>query len=432
MERKKEREQTTFALKGDLCFSEDKDRLQIWEDAYVVCEDGICRGVFSELPKRYQNIPCHEYPGRIIIPGLVDLHTHASQYAFCGLGMDLELLDWLNTHTFPEEAKYADLDYAKDAYRIFVDDLKKGATTRAVIFGTVHVEATLLLMELMEESGICAYVGKVNMDRNCPRDLCEESAARSVEDTRRWLNLCAERDFRNVRPILTPRFIPSCSDGLMEGLAKLQQEYGLPLQSHLSENTGEIQLVRELCPNARFYGEAYEQSGLFGENAPTIMAHCVFSSDAEIELMKQRGVFVAHCPQSNAALASGIAPVRRYMDLGLHVGLGTDVAAGFSLSMFRAIADAILCSKLRWSVEDRLLAPLRLEEAFYLATKGGGTFFGKIGSFENGYEFDAVVLDDCSLSCPRSLTVRERLERLIYRADDRNIEAKYVGGRKIA
>lgn len=421
----------TFVLKGNICFSADKRRLKVFENSYLVCEGGLCQGVFQELPAQYRGLPCREYPDRIIIPGLVDLHTHAPQNAFRGLGMDMELIDWLNTHTFREECRYSDLEYAEKAYRIFTEELHRSATTRAVVFATVHTEATVLLMELLEEAGICAFVGKVNMDRNCPPELCEISAKKSAEDTRRWLTLCAGREFRHVRPILTPRFIPSCSEELLGELSQIQREYGLPVQSHLSENRREIEWVRKLCPEAQFYGDAYDRYGLFGGDAPTVMAHCVYSSEEETERIRERGVFIAHCPQSNAALASGIAPVRRYLDMDLKVGLGSDVAAGFSLSIFRAMVEAIQCSKLRWSLADQSLAPLTLEEAFYLATKGGGEFFGKVGGFEDGYEFDAVILNDENLCHPQELTVQERLARLVYLSDDRNVEAKYIAGRQV-
>ena len=383
------------------------------------------------LPEEYRGLPIHDVGNRLIIPGLVDLHLHAPQYCYRGTGMDLELLEWLNTITFPQEAKYADLDYAGKAYSIFVDDLKKSATTRASIFATLHVEATELLMDLLEKSGLKTMVGKVNMDRNGSPALQEQSADASAADTMRWLQDIQGR-YQNTRPILTPRFTPSCSDELMKQLSLIQKEYHLPVQSHLSENFSEIAWVKELCPQSRFYGDAYDMFGLFGgEGCPTIMAHCVHSSEEEITLMKKRGVYIAHCPQSNTDIASGIAPVRRYLDEGLHIGLGSDIAGGFSLSIFRAMADAIQVSKLRWRLLDDSLKPITLEEAFYMATLGGGSFFGKVGSFEKGYEFDAIVLDDENIRHPQPLTTRERLERLVYLSDERNITEKYVSGNRI-
>lgn len=421
----------TFALKGTICFSTDQHQLSVHENSYVICNNNRCVGVFPVLPEKYTGIPVLDTENALIIPGLVDLHLHAPQYAFRGMHMDLELLDWLNIVTFPEEARYQDPDYSLKSYRIFTEDLKKSATTRASIFGTLHRESTEILMDLMEKTGLITYVGKVNMDRNSPDELRETNAKASYEATIHWLEDIKGK-YTNTRPILTPRFIPSCTDELMHLLSKIQRTYCLPVQSHLSENQGEIAWVKELCPDAAFYGDAYDRFGLFGgEACPTVMAHCVYSSNEEIALLHKRGVFVAHCPQSNTNLSSGIAPVRKYLDEGLHIGLGTDIAGGHSLSMLRAIADAVQVSKLRWRLVDESLKPLSLAEAFYLATMGGGAFFGKTGSFLEGYEFDAVILSDQHLPCPHPLTPLERLERLIYLGDDRCITGKYVSGNKI-
>lgn len=421
---------STFVLKGNICFSKNQTKLTTKENAYLVCEEGICKGVYEELPEKYKSLPCHDYGEKLIIPGLIDLHVHAPQYTFRGLGMDLELIDWLNTHTFKEEAKYANLDYAEQAYEIFVDDLMKSATTRACIFGTIHNEATLKLMEMLEDRGFKGYVGKVNMDRNSPEELCEESDSVSAEKTIEWIEEAKNR-FHKIKPILTPRFIPTCSDELMKKLESIQEKYHLPVQSHLSENIGEIEWVQELCPNTKFYGEAYNQFGMFGNKYPAIMAHCVHSTEEELELMEKQNVFIAHCPQSNTNLSSGVAPIRKYLDKGIKIGLGSDVAGGFDLSIFRAMADALQVSKLRWRLLDTNLTPLKLEEAFYLATKGGGQFFGKVGSFEEGYEFDAVVLDDSFFRTMRKLNVKERLERLIYLANDACIVDKYIAGENV-
>ncbi len=418
-----------FIMKGNIIFSKDKSELNVQKHAYLVCVDGLCAGVFETLPEKYQDLPCEDYEDCLIIPGMTDLHVHAPQYSYRGLGMDMELIDWLNAHAFPEESKFTDLEYAKRAYSIFVNDLVKSTTTRACIFGTLHKEATLLLMELLEDTGMKAYVGKVNMDRNSPEILREESVEEASKITEQWI-LEAER-FDNVRQILTPRFIPSCSDELMREISRLQKKYELPMQSHLSENLGEIEWVKELCPDSKFYGDAYDQFELFGGECPTIMAHCVHSSEEEIALMKEKNVFVAHCPQSNTNIASGIAPIRIYLDKDMKVGLGSDVAGGAHLSIMRAMTDAIQCSKLRWRMYDQSLKPLNFEEAFYLATKGGGEFFGKVGSFEEGYEFDALVLDDENLPHPQELTLKERIERIVYLGDDRNVKSKYVAGRLV-
>lgn len=417
-------------MRGDICYSKDPRTLHTVRDGYLVSVDGVSAGVFPTLPERYAGLPVHDCRGRLILPGLTDLHVHAPQYAFRGLGMDLELLDWLNAHVFPEEAKYRDLDYARRAYSIFVEDMKRSPNTRACIFATAHTDATILLMDLLEEAGLECMVGRVNMDRNCADDLREPGADASARETVRWLEETAGR-YRHVKPILTPRFIPSCSDELMLRIADLQKAYRLPVQSHLSENQGEGAWVQELCPSSRFYGDAYDAFGLFGGGVPTIMAHCVLSCGEETALMKERGVYVAHCPQSNENLSSGAAPVRRYLDQGLNVGLGSDVAGGSSLSILRSMADAVQVSKLRWRLQDQSLAPLTVPEAFWLGSVGGGSFFGKVGSFDPGFDLDAVVLDDSRLRSPLELTIQDRLERAVYLAEDRDVVKKFVKGSEI-
>jgi guanine deaminase len=351
--------------------------------------------------------------------------------------MDLELMDWLNQYTFPEEEKYENLQYAEKAYAMFVDALKKGATTRACIFATRHRKATELLMEQMEKSGLVSYVGKVNMDREASEALIEESAEVSAKETFAWIDAVKDK-YANTKPILTPRFIPCCTDKLMEELREIQMAHGIPVQSHLSESKGEIEFVKSLRPNNPFYGDVYNEYDLFGKNddintdVKTIMAHCVWSTDDEVDLMLKNGVYVAHCPASNMNLTSGIAPIRRYMDKGMNVGLGTDVAGGHTDSIFRAITDAIQVSKMYFKLVNEQDKPLIFAEAFYLATKGGGSFFGKVGSFEEGYEFDAVVLDDSVLVHPQQLTLAERMERAVYLGlDEKGVVEKYVAGRKI-
>lgn len=423
--------ESIFILKGNIVYSKSAEEMVISEHSYLVCEDGLVQGVYQTLPFKYGGYPVKDYEDRLIIPGLVDLHVHAPQYSYRGLGMDMELLDWLETNTFPEEAKYKELEYARKAYGIFVENMKKSATTRACIFATVHREATLLLMDLLEEAGLCTMVGKVNMDRNCPDYLREESAEESAAETVEWVKDVLHKKYKHTRPILTPRFTPSCTDELMEKLKMIQMRYGLPLQSHLSENQGEIAWVKELCPWSEFYGDAYDKFGLFGADCSTVMAHCVYSDDREIARMKSNGVYVAHCPESNMNLASGVAPVRKYLQEGLHVGMGSDVAGGSTENIFTAMAHAIQASKLRWRLLDDSLKPLTVEEVFYMATKGGGEFFGKAGSFEAGYELDAVVLDDSRLKHPQEMDVKKRLERMVYFSDDREIYAKYVKGNEI-
>ncbi|MDD7766893.1 MULTISPECIES: amidohydrolase family protein [Anaerococcus] len=420
----------TYALKGNIIYSKNQNEINCFENSYLICQDGKSMGVFEKLDEKYKDIEVIDFGEKIICPGLVDLHIHAPQYNFRGMGMDLELLDWLNTYTFPSEAKFKDEDYAKRSYQRFVDYLKYGPNTRHVIFASLHVKSTQILMDLMEKSKMVSFVGKVNMDRNGGVDLEEKDADESEKATLDWLESIKGK-YKNTYPILTPRFIPSCTDELLEKLRKIKDEYNLPIQSHLSENLGEIEWVKELVPQAKFYGDAYNIFDLFGKNNKTVMAHCVYSNDDEQDLIKENEVFIAHCPDSNTNLTSGIAPAGKYLREGQKIGLGSDVAGGTHASIFKAMADAIKVSKLRYRLVDEKIKPLSLEEAFYMATLGGGEFFGKVGSFEKGYEFDAIVIDDEKLLEEDEFNLKQRLERIVYLSKDEDIVSKFVRGNKI-
>lgn len=417
-------------LKGDIIYSSTPEKLETIRSGFLVTRGNYIVGAYKTLPEEYVGEEIEDYAGKLIIPGLTDLHVHAPQYTFRGLGMNMELIPWLNTYTFPAEAKYADLEYAKKVYPKFVDDLRYSSTTRAGVFGTIHVESTEYLMNLLEESGVIAGVGKVNMDRNSP-DILVETTEETISNTKKWL-ADIEGKYERVFPILTPRFIPSCTDEAMEELGKICRETGLSVQSHLSENQSEIEWVQELHPDTSCYAEAYEKYGMCGSVSKTIMAHCVYSDQSreEMELLKKNQVWVAHCPESNMNLASGVAPVKKMMREGIRVGMGTDVAAGSKLSLFTAMSDAIKASKLRWVYVDKETEPLTVPEVFYLATVGGGSFFGKVGSFDEGYEFDAVVIDDSRLA-DDTMSLYERLERLVYVPEESRIIAKFVEGKNI-
>ena len=415
-----------YLVHGDLCFSTAPRHIETMEASYLHVKDGKCISCYKELPEALSSLEIKDYSGNLIIPGMVDLHLHAPQYAYRGTKMDLPLLDWLNSNTFPEEAKYEDMNYAKAAYKNFVEDLKESPTTRAVIFATLHKEATLCLMDLLEKSGLETMVGKVNMDRNSPDYLTEHSAEEALENTRNWLQ-AIPKDYRHCHPILTPRFTPTCSDALMEGLGKIKKEKGIPLQSHLSENKAEIAWVKELCPGTKNYGESYDRYGLLQHS---VMAHCVHTREDELELLKERECYICHCPQSNTNLQSGVAPVKYFLEKGAKLGLGTDVAGGANLSMFRAITDAIHVSKLRSCLllED---AAITVEEAFFMASLSGGGFFGKVGSFLTGYEADFLVYERKRESI-REESLLERLEMLLYTEKELfRMKAKFVSGRQI-
>ena len=416
--------ETKFIIKGTFIDTLTKDEFRI-RKGFILVEDGLIKNFSEENPDT--SIKLYDYTGKLIIPGLSDLHLHAPQYPNIGLGLDLELLDWLDTYTFPEESKYKDIEYAKKAYQTFVDDLAKTATTRASIFATLHTNMTLLLMDLLEQKKICAYVGKVGMDRNCPDFYIEKNGK---EETLRFVEECQKRNYKFVKPIITPRFTISCTDEYMKYMGELAKKYNIAVQSHLSENFGEIDFVRQLRPNDKFYGESYDKNGLFGKEVKTVMAHCVHCPKEESELIKKNGVYIAHCPTSNSNISSGICPAGRYLREGYNIGIGSDISGGHTLDLFEVIRHAIQVSKMNLRYINPKEKPLTLSETFFMATNKGGSFFGKVGVFEKDYEFDAIVLDESLIKNVREYNEKERLERFIYNKDAK-IESKFIRGNKI-
>ncbi len=413
-------------LKGNIVYTKSSEAFNIVENGYIVVKENCVEGVYDKLPVEYEGIIIKDYSNKLIIPGFVDLHTHAPQFAIKGIGYDKELIPWLGTYTFPEEAKFKDKVYAEKIYKEFVNELYNQGTTRAVIFGTIHKESTEILMDLLESKGISSYVGKVNMDRNCPDSLKEDSDD-SIKKTIQWIENCSEK-YKFVKPIVTPRFVPSCTGYLMEELGKIADKYNLPVQSHLSENPSEIKWVKELHTDCKNYGDVYNKFNLFGQTK-TVMAHCVHLTEEEIATIKRNEVVIAHCPTSNVNLSSGISPISKLLKQNIKIGLGSDISGGETLNMLAVMASAIKMSKLRYVCFKEEEKPLTIQEAFYLATKGGGRFFGKVGSFEEGYEFDALVIDDENLWKVSKGSIEERIERLIYFGNEKNIINKYLSGK---
>ncbi len=412
--------------KANILFTKEKSRFEILENGYIAVDDNGCViGVAKDLASiDGEGAEIIDFGDRLLIPAMNDLHVHAPQYRNQGIAMDLELLPWLQNYTFPEEMKYADTAYAERMYRRFVRDLWRFGTMRSCVFATIHTESTRLLMNIFEEAGMGALVGKVGMNRNCPEGLSEsvESYIEGMEA------LMKEKGKALVGTIITPRFVPTCTPEMLRACGELAAKYHLPVQSHLSENKDEIAWVAELEPESTCYGDAYNRYGLFGQT-PTIMAHCVWSEGKEVELMKRNNVMVAHCPTSNFNVASGMAPIRRFLNEGLRVGLGSDISGGHDLSIFRMMVYAIQVSKMHYQ-QDHNLPFLTLSEAFWMATKSAGSFFGRVGSFEPGYEFDALVIDDSDLNHD-NYTLLERIERYIYLGDDRQIVHRFCRGKEV-
>lgn len=413
-----------FVMEGDIVYTPVRGEMKILPQGFLVVKDGKIQGTYAKLPEAYADWQKKDCRGQLIIPGFNDLHVHAAQYRQIGLGMDEALLTWLEKYTFPEERKFSDPAYAEKVYGDFVTELAKCGTTRSAVYGTIHRQSAEILARKLTERGLGAYVGKVNMDRNAPDYLCETSAD-SLAETERFVSSPVWNEL--VRPILTPRFAPSVTPELLQELGELAQRENLPVQTHLSENKAEIQWVAELFPAIRDYPKVYEQYGLYGKT-PTLMAHCIHMSEEQIADLVRHGVYPVFCPESNLNLTSGIMPVRRFLEAGAEVALGSDVGAGHDLFMPHIIVRAIQVSKVRAMNHPEEKA-LTMPEAFYLATKGGGSFFGKVGSFEPDYAADLLVVKTPPALAGRS--VYERWQYFLYHGTPEDITARYVAGKHI-
>ena len=413
-------------LKGTILSAPAFGELEAVENGYLVAEDGVIRGVYETLPDTYAHAEVEDWGDALILQSFSDMHLHAPQYPMLGMGLDLPLMDWLKKYPFPLEAKYTDTGYARTVYRKLAHDLAANGTTRVCMFSSLHRPATLVLMEELEAAGITGCVGKVNMDRSAV-DYLSETTEESKRETLQWLE--DSKRFTNIRPMLTPRFTPSCTDELLCFLGDLAHRYDIPVQSHLSENDAEIETVLQLCPDCGQYWESYAKRGLW--TSRTLMAHCVWSDARERKAMADAGVTMVHCGDSNWDLCSGTAPVRAMLDEGVKVCLGSDCAGGDNIDMFHAVVGAIRASKVRYMMDGKVRPFLSVAEAWYLAVSAPNEFFGEKPGFAPGNRLNVMVLADDQELAPHPLTTAERLDRAVYRRQKNAIRAVYSGERKI-
>ncbi|KAJ8519515.1 hypothetical protein ONZ45_g3543 [Pleurotus djamor] len=402
-----------------------------------------------------------------IMPGFIDTHTHAPQFPNLAVGQEYELLDWLENYTFPTEARFCSDAYALAAYEKVVQRSLDLGTTTSCYYASRHIKATKILADIVHEKGQRAFIGKYSMDSPevLPEYYRDSSAQESLEDTEALIHHIRSLGHNGqvplVEAIITPRFALGCTPELLEGLGNLaEKEDKLCIQTHISENTKEIEQVEEKFGMS--YTDVYHHYNLLRRG--TILGHGIHLSDKELELIKRCGAGVSHCPTSNFNLRSGIAQVAKYLDMGVKVGLGTDVSGGFSPSMLTAIRDASIASKV---VTPRFLETLpgnqghkgshghhrhedkrAREDAFsgrqltvatllYLATLGGAHLCKReqeIGSFEEGKSFDALLVSLKAESGNPEVWqeqegLKKRLERFFYCGDDRNILKVWVQGR---
>lgn len=382
-----------------------------------------------------------------ILPGLVDLHVHAPQYPQLGEALDVPLEVWLDTYTFPLEARYADPDFAQASYSVLVDDLLAAGTTTALYFATIHLDATKSLADICLAKGQRALVGKVVMDHpgTCPdyyRDPDTRVALAETRDLIEYVRSHPQNREGRVLPVITPRFVPSCSDEALAGLGELAAETGCHMQTHCSESDWAHTHVAERMGMSDT--ESLDRFGLLGRRS--VLAHSNFMSDGDFAIMAGRGSAVAHCALSNAYFAGSVFPLRRALERNVRVGLGTDISGGPAHSMFEATRMTIQAARMLESgvdpnrpAHERGVPDSRIDfaTAFHLATAGGGDALDLlIGTFEPGRYFDALVIDtqakDGTIRIFDSTSAENMLHKTVYVASKPNIKHVFVNGERVA
>lgn len=335
----------------------------------------------------------------VLVPGFIDTHIHAPQWTQRGVGLDLPLDQWLNDYTFPLESSFTDTAMAASVWQSMVPALMAEGTTTAVYYSSVHEEATQALAEACVRHGQRAFVGRVAMDHpeNTPEHYRDASAADGVAASQRSIDAIDALASDLVQPIITPRFIPSCTDELLAGLGRLAAETGVRIQTHCSESIWEHQYVLDRFGSTDT--EALARFGLLTDH--TVLAHSVHISDSDRATMMRHGAGVAHCPLSNSYFGDAVFPARNHLDAGLRIGLGTDVAGGPEHSMRATCSHAVTSSRmLEAGVEPgrsswhRPGDRIDLTAAFWMATLGGADLLGiDAGLLRPGRVFDAVAID---------------------------------------
>ncbi|WP_312930022.1 guanine deaminase [Stutzerimonas nitrititolerans] len=397
-----------------------EDGLLVVEDGKVV-RNGHAADLLSTLPAGTEVI---EYKDALITPGFIDTHIHYPQTGMIA-SYGEQLLDWLDTYTFPTERAFADKVHAGEVAQVFLRELLRNGTTTALVFGSVHKESVDAFFEQAHKLDLRMIAGKVLMDRNAPdylTDTAESGYADSKELIERW------HGKGRLHYAVTPRFAPTSTPEQLALAGKLFQEYpNLYMHTHLSENRKEIEWVRELFPERKGYLDVYDHHGLIG--ARSVFAHGVHLCDDECRRLGETGSAVAFCPTSNLFLGSGLFDLEKVEGFGVRVGLGTDVGAGTSFSQLQSLNEAYKVMQL----QGKKLDPFK---SLYLATLGGARALyldDRIGSLQPGKDADFVVLDykatpliEYRLSQARSL--EERLFALMILGDDRAVKETYAAG----
>ncbi|MBZ5755429.1 guanine deaminase [Pseudomonas sp. S5(2021)] len=404
-----------------------KQAHEYFEDGLLVVADGKVAqiGHAAELlPTLAAGTEVVEYPNALITPGFVDAHIHYPQTGMIA-SYGEQLLDWLETYTFPTERAFADKARAGEVAEVFLNELLRNGTTTALVFGSVHKESVDAFFEACEKRNLRMIAGKVLMDRNAPdylTDTAETGYADSKELIERW------HGKGRLHYAVTPRFAPTSTPEQLALAGQLFKEYpDLYMHTHLSENRKEIEWVRELFPERQGYLDVYDHHGLIG--ARSVFAHGVHLCDEECQRLGETGSAVAFCPTSNLFLGSGLFDLEKVEGFGVRVGLGTDVGAGTSFSQLQSLNEAYKVMQL----QGKKLDPFK---SLYLATLGGARALyldDRIGNLQPGKEADFVVLDYqatplIDYRMRQARTLEEKLFALTILGDDRAVKETFAAG----
>ncbi len=413
-------------LHGQIAYTSSPNQIDILENGYILVEDGLIIDICPQLPPEWENTELNDYGQKLIIPGLVDLGLNAALFKVGHRSLDMDYQSRHEQIIWPEMANFADIEYSARIYGAFCQNLLQGFTCRAVISGSIHNKSTALLADFLHRSGFCAYIAKPAIDQNCLATLSEGLDAPFTSAA--WIIEQMER-YPTVKPLLNPYSLLQCSDSLLKAIGELNNQYHLPILSQIGLSSDDFKQVKRLQPKANSSADAFDRFGLL-DGCPTLLHYGRHLQAFEQELLFERQVFLAHLPAADLAHGLGLMQVSQLLKQGIRIGLGSAAGNIPNFNMLRSIQDALNISRLMQPKDDDDIIKLSFSQAFYLATKGGGAFFGKVGSFEKGYAFDALVIDDSDI-CPWPLNVAGRLENIVYHANNNNLIAKYINGEQI-
>ncbi|KAF8585086.1 Metallo-dependent hydrolase [Ramaria rubella] len=421
--------------------------------AFVPRDSDKGREIMAETPPGAINIlSSHSF----ILSTFCDLHLHAPQMLYLGTGLHLPLLEWLDNYAYKAEERIDEnLELASRVYKQLAKRLIGHGTGAVLLFGTIKAETNLLLAKIFQDSGIRAFVGKLSMDISTRPSYVESSAEASANSARNFIRDCKDlvshlpAHKRLVQPVITPRFVPTCTTDLLLQLGNLAIETSAMIQSHLAEAKDQVEWVKQ--DRGMDDMDVFDQSGLL--NARTIQAHCTFLPSSSLAHLHSKGTSIAHCPLSNAYFSSRPFALREALNSGVTVGLGTDIAGGYQIDIMASMRMAVIISRMREnqrieSGTDESSLEIDWKEALYLATKGGASALGlevPVGEypFQVGLPFDAQQIDLYDegqrqgvgnidfFDTPPGFVTESVVEKWWSLGDGQNRSAVYIQGRNV-